>query len=240
MALLETRGLKRYFGGLAALNDVSIEVHEKEIVGLIGPNGAGKSTFTNVIAGIYLPTEGSIIFEGRDVSRMPAHERCSMGIGRTFQIIRPLEDMNLLENIMVGGLFGQGLGKTQARRNAEDICEFVGLKDMQKGVTMLTALEIKKMAISQALATKPKILFLDEVMAGLNIDETMELIGLAKKINERGITLVVIEHVMSVIKKLTQRVVVLDWGQLLAQGPYDTVSEDPEVIRAYLGEDEHA
>jgi branched-chain amino acid transport system ATP-binding protein len=240
MAILETKGLKRYFGGLEALNDVSIEVHEKEVLGLIGPNGAGKSTFINVIAGIYLPTEGSIIFDGRDISRMPAHKRCIIGIGRTFQIIRPLEDMNLLENIMVGGLFGQGLGKLQARKNAEEICEFVGLKDIQKGVSMLTALEIKKLAISQALATKPKILFLDEVMAGLNTDETMELIGLAKKINEQGIAIVVIEHVMRVIKELTQRVVVLDWGQLLAQGPYDTVSEDPEVISAYLGEDANA
>ncbi len=240
MAILETKGVKRFFGGLAALNDVNIEVEEKEILGLIGPNGAGKSTFTNVIAGIYFPSGGSVIYQGQDISRMFAHERCRIGIGRTFQIIRPLGGMNLLENIMVGGLFGQGLGQKQARKNAEEICEFVGLKDIHKGVTMLTALEIKKMAISQALATRPKILFLDEVMAGLNTDETMEMIGLAQRINEQGITIVVIEHVMRVIKELTHRVVVLDWGQLLAQGPYEKVSEDPKVISAYLGEDANA
>ncbi len=238
MAILKTEDLTRYFGGLAALSNVSIEIRENEIVGIIGPNGAGKTTLTNVIAGIYIPTNGRIIFKGQDITELPAHRRCRLGIGRTFQLARPLGDMNLLENVMVGALFGQGLGQRQARERAREICEFLGIEEVERDVTRLTALEIKKMEISHALATQPKMLFLDEVMAGLNADETMEMIELVRKINAQGITIVVIEHVMRVIKELTQRVVVLDWGQVIAEGPYEEVSANSQVISAYLGEEE--
>lgn len=238
MAILKTEDLTRYFGGLAALSNVSIEIRENEIVGIIGPNGAGKTTLTNVIAGIYIPTNGRIIFKGQDITELPAHRRCRLGIGRTFQLARPLGDMNLLENVMVGALFGQGLGQRQARERAREICEFLGIEEVERDVTRLTALEIKKMEISHALATQPKMLFLDEVMAGLNADETMEMIELVRKINARGITIVVIEHVMRVIKELTQRVVVLDWGEVIAEGPYEEVSTNSQVISAYLGEEE--
>lgn len=238
MAFLKTQDLTRYFGGLIALKNVSIEIRENEIVGIIGPNGAGKTTLTNVIAGIYLPTNGRIIFDGQDITELPAHRRCRLGIGRTFQLARPLGDMNLLENVMVGALFGQGLGQRQARERAREICEFLGIEEVERDVTRLTALEIKKMEISHALATQPNMLFLDEVMAGLNADETMEMIELVRKINAQGITIVVIEHVMRVIKELTQRVVVLDWGQVIAEGPYEEVSTNSQVISAYLGEEE--
>ena len=238
MAILKTEDLTRYFGGLAALSNVSIEIRENEIVGIIGPNGAGKTTLTNVVAGIYIPTNGRIIFKGQDITELPAHRRCRLGIGRTFQLARPLGDMNLLENVMVGALFGQGLGQRQARERAREICEFLGLEEVERDVTRLTALEIKKMEISHALATQPKMLFLDEVMAGLNADETMEMIELVRKINAQGITIVVIEHVMRVIKELTQRVVVLDWGEVIAEGPYEEVSTNSQVISAYLGEEE--
>lgn len=238
MAILKTEDLTRYFGGLAALSNVSIEIRENEIVGIIGPNGAGKTTLTNVIAGIYIPTNGRIIFKGQDITELPAHRRCRLGIGRTFQLARPLGDMNLLENVMVGALFGQGLGQREARERAREICEFLGIEEVERDVTRLTALEIKKMEISHALATQPKMLFLDEVMAGLNADETMEMIELVQKINAQGITIVVIEHVMRVIKELTQRVVVLDWGQVIAEGPYEEVSTNSQVISAYLGEEE--
>jgi len=238
MAILKTEDLTRYFGGLAALSNVSIEIRENEIVGIIGPNGAGKTTLTNVIAGIYIPTNGRIIFKGQDITELPAHRRCRLGIGRTFQLARPLGDMNLLENVMVGALFGQGLGQRQARERAREICEFLGIEEVERDVTRLTALEIKKMEISHALATQPKMLFLDEVMAGLNADETMEMIELVRKINTQGITIVVIEHVMRVIKELTQRVVVLDWGEVIAEGPYEEVSTNSQVISAYLGEEE--
>jgi branched-chain amino acid transport system ATP-binding protein len=238
MAILKTEDLTRYFGGLIALKNVNIEIRENEIVGIIGPNGAGKTTLTNVIAGVYLPTNGRIIFNDQDITELPAHRRCRLGLGRTFQLARPLGDMNLLENVMVGALFGQGLGQREARERAREICEFLGIEEVERDVTRLTALEIKKMEMSHALATQPMMLFLDEVMAGLSADETMEMIELVRKINARGITVVVIEHVMRVIRELTHRVVVLDWGEVIAEGPYEEVSTNSQVISAYLGEEE--
>jgi len=237
MAILKTEKLARHFGGLAALSGVSIEFRDNEILGIIGPNGAGKTTFINVIAGIYLPTEGKIIFEGRDVSEMPAHRRCHLGIGRTFQLVRPLPGLSLVENVMVGALFGKGLAQKEARRKAEELCGFLGLADLGRDISRMTALEIKKMEIARALATQPKLLFLDEVMAGLNSEETMLMIDLVRKIHRQGITIGIVEHVMRVIRELTDRVVVLDWGELIAEGPYGDVSNDPKVISAYLGEE---
>lgn len=237
MAGLKTENLTRYFGGLAALNRVNTEFRENEILGIIGPNGAGKTTFINVIAGIYFPTEGKIFFNGQDISELPAHKRCRLGIGRTFQLVRPLQGLSLLENVMVGSLFGKGLSQREARKKAEELCEFLGLRDISRDITRMTALEIKKMEIAHALATQPKLLFLDEVMAGLNSDETMEMIGLVKRIHSRGIGIGIVEHVMRVIRELTDRVVVLDWGEVIAEGPYGKVSNDPRVITAYLGEE---
>jgi branched-chain amino acid transport system ATP-binding protein len=237
MPLLKTENLTRHFGGLAALNHVNMEFRENEILGIIGPNGAGKTTFINVIAGIYLPTEGRIFFDGQEVSGLPAHQRCRRGIGRTFQLVRPLQGLTLLENVMVGSLFGKGFGQKAARKNALELCEFLGLTDLSRDITRMTALEIKKMEIAHALATQPRLLFLDEVMAGLNGDETMEMIGLVRRIHNRGITIGIVEHVMRVIRELTDRVVVLDWGEVIAEGPYGEVSCDPKVITAYLGEE---
>ncbi len=237
MAVLKTEGLTRHFGGLAALTRVSMEFRENEILGIIGPNGAGKTTFINVIAGIYLPTEGKIYFNGRDISEVPAHERCRMGIGRTFQLVRPLPGLTMLENVMVGSLFAKGLGLREARNRAEECCQFLGLSDFSRDISRMTALEIKKMEIAHALATQPQLLFLDEVMAGLNGDETMEMIDLVRKIHKRGITIGIVEHIMRVIRELTDRVIVLDWGEVIAEGPYGEVSNDPRVITAYLGEE---
>jgi branched-chain amino acid transport system ATP-binding protein len=229
--------LTRHFGGLAALSGVSIEFRDREILGIIGPNGAGKTTFINVIAGVYLPTEGKIFFEDQDVSQLPAHQRCHLGIGRTFQLVRPLPGLSLVENVMVGALFGKGLGQREARKRAEELCLFLGLADLSRDITRMTALEIKKMEIAHALATQPKLLFLDEVMAGLNSEETMEMIDLVRKIHRQGITIGIVEHVMRVIRELTDRVVVLDWGEVIAEGPYRDVSNDSKVISAYLGEE---
>jgi branched-chain amino acid transport system ATP-binding protein len=237
MAVLKTENLTRHFGGLVALSHVNMEFRENEILGIIGPNGAGKTTFINVIAGIYLPTEGKIFFNGQDISELPAYMRCRLGIGRTFQLVRPLQGLSLLENVMVGSLFGKGLGQREARKKAEELCEFLGLSDITRDITRMTALEIKKMEIAHAMATQPKLLFLDEVMAGLNSDETMEMINLVRKIHGRGITIGIVEHVMRVIRELTDRVVVLDWGEVIAEGPYEEVSNDPRVITAYLGEE---
>jgi branched-chain amino acid transport system ATP-binding protein len=237
MAVLKTENLTRCFGGLTALSQVNVEFRENEILGIIGPNGAGKTTFINVVAGIYLPTEGKIFFNGQDISGLPAHIRCRLGIGRTFQLVRPLPGLSLLENIMVGSLFGKGLSQREARKKAEELCEFLGLSDITRDITRMTALEIKKMEIAHAMATQPKLLFLDEVMAGLNSDETTQMIGLVRKIYGRGITIGIVEHVMRVISELTDRVVVLDWGEIIAEGPYGEVSNDPRVVAAYLGEE---
>jgi len=237
MVVLKTENLTRYFGGLSALNRVNMEFREDEILGIIGPNGAGKTTFINVIAGIYLPTEGKIFFNGQEISDLPAHKRCKLGIGRTFQLVRPLQGLSLLENVMVGGLFGRGLRQKEARKKAEEWCEFLELSDITRDISRMTALEVKKMEIAHALAAHPKLLFLDEVMAGLNSDETMQMIDLVRKIHSRGIVIGIVEHVMRVIRELTDRVIVLDWGEIIAEGPYEKVSNDPRVITAYLGEE---
>jgi branched-chain amino acid transport system ATP-binding protein len=237
MAVLKTENVTRQFGGLAALTRVSLEFRGNEILGIIGPNGAGKTTFINVMAGIYLPTSGKIFFDGREITELPAHNRCRLGVGRTFQLVRPLPGLSLVENIMVGALFGKGLGLRQARRKAEDLCEFLGLPEVSRDISRMTALEIKKMEIARALATQPKLLFLDEVMAGLNSDETLEMIGLVRKIHKQGIAIGIVEHIMRVIRELTDRCVVLDWGEVIAEGPYEKVSADPMVIKAYLGEE---
>lgn len=237
MAILKTIGLTRQFGGLKALSDVSMEINEKEIVGIIGPNGAGKSTFANVVAGVYLPTSGKIEFKGHNISLTAAHERCQLGISRTFQLMRPLHGLNMIGNIMLGGMFGKGHSQKEARKNSLEICKYLGLGNVERPISAMTALEIKKMEIARALATEPSLLLLDEVMAGLNKDETMEIIETVRKINQQGMTIIIIEHVMRVIRELTHRVMVLDWGCLLTEGTYDKVSCDPRVITAYLGEE---
>jgi branched-chain amino acid transport system ATP-binding protein len=236
--ILETKYLSKRFGGLVALNEVCFELNENEILGIIGPNGAGKTTLINVISGIYLPSGGKVVFNGKDVSELPTHIRCKLGIGRTFQIVRPLQGLSLLQNVMLGSLFGRGNSQKEARKEAREICEFLNLTQIERDIAKLTVLEIKKMEIARALAIQPKCLFLDEVLAGLNIDETKEVIESVRKIRDQGISICVIEHVMSVIRELTERVIVLDRGEKIAEGPYEEVSDNPRVISAYLGEEE--
>ncbi|HDJ30016.1 MAG TPA: ABC transporter ATP-binding protein [Candidatus Acetothermia bacterium] len=238
MPILRTDALTIRFGGLVALDGVDLELGKDEILGIIGPNGAGKSTFINVVSGVYPPSSGRVFFDGRDVTSLPAHARCRLGIGRTFQLIHPLTDLNALQNIMVAALFGRGMNLREARKEAIAIADFLGLPNPERDVSSLTALEIKKMEIARALASRPKVLFLDEVMAGLNIDETDEIIDAAREIRARGVALCVVEHVMSVIRKLTDRVVVLDGGKVIADGPYEQVSSNERVISAYLGEED--
>jgi len=238
MPILNIKGLTKYFGGLVALNEVNFKVKDNEILGIIGPNGAGKTTLINVISGIYQATKGEIIFNGAEITNLPSHIRCRMGIARTFQIIRPLRDFNLIENVMVGCLFGQGNSLREARRKAKEICEFMGLSQFKADITRLNVLELKKMEIACALATQPKILFLDEVMAGLSIDETKEMIETVRKIHGQGVTVCIIEHVMKVIKELTERVIVIDRGEIIAEGAYEKVSHQRIVINAYLGEED--
>jgi len=236
VANLETRALTKRFGGLVAVNDVSFDLSRGEILGVIGPNGAGKSTFINLVSGIYPPTSGTIHFNGRDVTDMEAHRRAALGIARTFQLIHPLEDLDVLENVMIGFLFARRLSRKEAKRQAEALCASMELEDLHRGVAQITMLETKKMEIAHALACAPELLFLDEVMAGLNAEETLDLIGLVKTIASRqNIGMGVVEHVMGVIRELTHRVIVLENGAIIAAGPYEEVVNDPRVREAYLG-----
>lgn len=233
---LETQGLTRRFGGLVAVSDVSFTLDRGEILGIIGPNGAGKTTFINLVAGLYPPSDGHILFNGRDITALAAHKRARMGIGRTFQLIHPLESLDVIENIMLGCIFSRGLGMKAARREAEAICDSLELGGVEREVSQITMLETKKMEIAKALAGNPEILFLDEVMAGLNADETHELIALVKAIvASRNLGMGVVEHVMGVIKELTHRVLVLEAGEIIAMGPYEEVVKNPRVLEAYLG-----
>jgi len=236
MTKLKTTNLTRRFMGLVAVNKVSFSMDESEILGIIGPNGAGKTTFINLVSGIIMPSEGKIEYRGEDITYMPAHLRARIGIARTYQLIHPLENLTLVENVMVGSIFARGNGLKAARRKAEDLCAELGLKNLDRDTSRLTILEVKKMEIARALANEPEVLFLDEVMAGLNADETKDLIATVQKIaRERKLAVGVVEHVMGVIRELTHRVIVLEAGELIAQGPYEEVSKNRRVIEAYLG-----
>jgi branched-chain amino acid transport system ATP-binding protein len=236
MAELEIQGLTKRFGGLVAVNDISFSLARGEILGVIGPNGAGKTTFINLVSGVYAPSAGRIHFLGRDITTLPAHRRAQRGIARTFQIIHPLENLNVLENVMLGFIFSRRKGLRDARAGAEELCASLGLERVNRDVSEITMLELKKMELAHALANDPAILFLDEVMAGLNVDETRELVTLVQRIAaERHIGVGVVEHVMSVIRDLTHRVIVLEAGEIIARGAYEQVARDPRVVAAYLG-----
>ena len=236
MTKLRTEHLTRAFLGLVAVNDVSFSMEEGEILGIIGPNGAGKTTFINLVSGIIMPSSGTVEYKGRDITYLPAHDRARLGIARTYQLIHPLENLSLIENVMVGSIFAKGNGLRAARAKAEEVCASLGLTGLDRDTSKLTILEIKKMEIARALANEPEVLFLDEVMAGLNSDETRELIAQVQTIaRERKLAVGVVEHVMGVIKELTHRVIVLEAGELIAEGPYEEVSKNPRVIEAYLG-----
>ncbi|MCX7026591.1 MAG: ABC transporter ATP-binding protein [Spirochaetes bacterium] len=236
MIKLKTTKLTRRFMGLIAVNNVSFSMDEGEILGIIGPNGAGKTTFINLVSGIIMPSSGKIEYRGQDITYIPAHERARQGIARTYQLIHPLENLSLKENIMVGSIFAKGNGLKAARRKAEDLCAELGLKDLDRDTSKLTILEVKRMELARALANEPEVLFLDEVMAGLNSDETKDLIVTVQRVaKERNLAVGVVEHVMGVIRELTHRVIVLEAGELIAEGPYEEVSKNPRVIEAYLG-----
>ncbi|MBS3811385.1 MAG: ABC transporter ATP-binding protein [Halanaerobiales bacterium] len=238
MPILQASNILRKFGGLVAVNDLSFSMEKGEILGIIGPNGAGKTTVINLMAGTLGVNKGTIEFKDKDVTKSAAHIRNRQGIARTFQIVRPLENFTAIENIMVGALFGKGDKLNEARSSAQNICNLLNIKNVNKHVDELTVLELKKVELGRALAADPEVLFLDEIMAGLTSDETWELIDIVKSLQKKDIAISVVEHIMKVVKELTDRVIVLNKGQIIAQGPYEKVSENKEVIAAYLGEEE--
>jgi branched-chain amino acid transport system ATP-binding protein len=233
--VLEVRDLSKAFGGLKAVDQASLDVRVGEIVALIGPNGAGKTTLFAAIAGFHTPDAGRIAFEGRDITGLPPHKVCGAGMVRTFQITQPFAKISVRENIMVGSYF-----RTARRRDAMELAEKVAA---QVGMTGqldqlgadLTVAGRKRLELARALATQPRLLLLDEVMAGLNPTEIVEIVEIIKKIRASGVTVLLIEHVMQAVTSLAERVYVLNQGRMIAEGTPAAIAENAQVVEAYLG-----
>lgn len=230
------------FNGLVAVNSITMNVNEGEILGLIGPNGAGKTTLFNLITGIYLPTQGQIIFDGKDITSFAPHTRCWMGISRTFQLVRPFMHLTVLENVTIGRVYGRDSvkNKSKAESEAGEILEKVGLAERaSEKAHSLTLVNRKKLELARALAVKPKLLLLDELLAGLNPTEVLASMQLIQNIRDSGITIIMVEHLVKAVFGIADRVAVLNAGDLIAEGKPEDVARDQNVIDAYLGKSFH-
>jgi len=237
MRLLQVDSLTRNFGGLTAVDDVSFEIRQGEIVGLIGPNGAGKTTVFNLISGLLDPSHGRIYLEGKEITPLKPYQKSLLGIGRTFQIVRPFDGMTVLENVMVPTL-ARHRDPRKARELAIGVLKDAGLEvDADANPQNLTYARRKRLEVARALATNPKLLLLDEVLAGLNSMEVSEALPLIRRIRERGVTIFMIEHIMAALMSVSDRVLVLEQGGLIAEGTPSEVTANPRVVKAYLGEE---
>jgi len=233
--ILRVESVSKRFGGIVALSRVSLEVREGEFLGIIGPNGSGKTTLFNIITGFIKPDEGRVIYMGRDITGFPPHRIARMGIARTFQIMKPLENLSVSDNLIVYAL-PWSRNTQEARARALEVLDLVELRDKKDLLARdLNAAEKRRLELARAIISEPRVLLLDEVLAGLGPSEVDRSLELLKRIHTRGITIVMIEHVMRAIMRASQRVVVLNYGRIIGEGPPEKVSRDPNVIEAYLG-----
>lgn len=238
--ILDTKEVTKRFGGLTAVNRVSMQIEEGEIFGLIGPNGAGKTTFLNSIAGKFPPTSGRVFFLGQETTGLPAEEMCKRGLARTFQIPRPFPKLSVLENVKVGAVFGPSAqGLKPAEERAFEALEFVEFNlPYDTPASQLNAVQLKRIDLARAIACQPKLLLLDELASGLTPGELDSMMDLIRRIRDDGVTIIAIEHIMRVIKGICDEVMVIEYGTKIAEGTADEVLNNPKVIEAYLGEEE--
>ena len=236
--LLSLQGVSKRFGGLQALWNITFDLPQGQILGLIGPNGAGKTTLFNAINGVYPPESGRIIFRDRDVTRFRPYQLARMGMARTHQIVRPLNELSVRENVMVGACFGhESQDLSNAAKIADEVLEFVGLTTRTNQLAAsLNVAQKKRLEMARALAARPYLLLLDEVLAGLNSSEIDNMIQIVLKIREQGITIIMIEHVMKAVMNVSDRILVLDYGQQIAEGSPEAIARNEKVIEAYLGD----